>query len=122
MQTRQLGNSDLHITRIGFGAWALGGSGWQFSWGAQDDQDSISAIHCALDHGINWIDTAPVYGLGHSEEVVARAVKGRADKPYIFTKCARVWDADGTLGYRLKADSLRREVEDSLRRDRTSVV
>ena len=116
MQTRQLGNSDLHITRIGFGAWALGGSGWQFSWGAQDDQDSISAIHCALDHGINWIDTAPVYGLGHSEEVVARAVKGRADKPYIFTKCARVWDADGTLGYRLKADSLRREVEDSLRR------
>src|ERR1700733_12142559 len=75
MQTRQLGNSDLHITPVGYGAWAIGGSGWQFAWGSQNDDDSISAIHRALELGLNWIDTAAVYGLGHSEEVVARALK-----------------------------------------------
>jgi len=90
MQTRKLGNSDLQITPVGYGAWAVGGSGWEFSWGAQDDADSIAAIHRALELGVNWIDTAAVYGLGHSEEVVARALKEwHGAKPYIFTKCAR---------------------------------
>ena len=92
METRQLGNSDLHLTPIGFGAWAIGGSGWEFAWGNQDDGDSIAAIHEALDAGINWIDTAAVYGLGHSEEVVARALADVRDRPYVFTKCSLVWD------------------------------
>ena len=87
MQTRKLGNSDLHITPVGYGAWAIGGSGWQFAWGHQDDNDSIAAIHRALELGVNWIDTAAVYGLGHSEQVVARALKGwSGPRPYIFTK------------------------------------
>ena len=90
METRQLGNSELFITPIGIGAWAMGGSGWTWSWGPQNDDDSIAAIHEALDHGINWIDTAAVYGLGHSEEVVARALEGRSPRPYVFTKCERV--------------------------------
>jgi aryl-alcohol dehydrogenase-like predicted oxidoreductase len=122
LQTRQLGNSDLHLTPIGFGAWALGGGGWAFGWGEQDDQDSIEAIQAALDKGVNWIDTAAVYGLGHSEEVVARALKGRADKPYIFTKCERVWDENGNITYNLKADSIRRECEASLRRLNVDVI
>ncbi|HEV2113302.1 MAG TPA: aldo/keto reductase, partial [Terriglobales bacterium] len=116
MQTRQLGNSDLKITPIGVGAWAMGGGDWAFSWGPQDDKDSIEAIHAALDAGVNWIDTAPVYGLGHSEEVVARAVAGRAKRPYIFTKCSLVWDEKGEVGHSLKAASIRRELEASLRR------
>jgi len=122
MQTRQLGNSDMQLTAIGFGAWALGGGGWAFSWGPQDDEDSISAIHAALDRGVNWIDTAAVYGLGHSEEVVAQAVKGRANRPYIFTKCARVWNEKGEIGSNLKADSIRQECEDSLRRLGVDVI
>src|SRR6202795_1551771 len=116
MQTKRLGNSDLEITPLGIGAWAMGGSGWAFSWGPQDDQESISAIHAALDRGINWIDTAAVYGLGHSEEVVARAIKGRSERPYIFTKCSMVWDEKGNISHSLKRNSIRREVEDSLRR------
>src|SRR5579884_2462433 len=92
MQTKQLGNSDLHITAIGVGAWAMGGGGWAFSWGPQDDDESIRAIHAALDAGVNWIDTAAVYGLGHSEEVVGRAVKGYHIRPFLFTKCGIVWD------------------------------
>ncbi len=116
MQTRQLGNSDLHITPLGIGAWAMGGGGWAFGWGPQDDDESIGAIHAALDRGINWIDTAPVYGLGHSEEVVARALKGRANKPYIFTKCELVWNEQREVGRSLKRESIRKEVEDSLRR------
>jgi aryl-alcohol dehydrogenase-like predicted oxidoreductase len=116
MQTKQLGNSELHITPIGFGAWAIGGGGWAFGWGAQDDQESIEAINCALDLGVNWIDTAAVYGLGHSEEVVAKALKARSDRPYIFTKCSMIWDESGEIGRSLKADSVRREVEASLRR------
>ena len=90
MKTRQLGNTDMQITPIGFGTWAIGGGGYQFGWGPQDDEQSIATINHALDLGINWIDTAAVYGLGHSEEVVARALKGRSKRPYIFTKCARV--------------------------------
>jgi aryl-alcohol dehydrogenase-like predicted oxidoreductase len=118
MQTQRLGNSDLDITPIGFGAWAIGGPGWAFTWGPQEDRDSIAAIHEAVDLGINWIDTAAVYGLGHSEEVVARALAelppGR--RPYVFTKCERVWDERGNIGKCLKADSVRRECEASLRR------
>jgi aryl-alcohol dehydrogenase-like predicted oxidoreductase len=122
METRRLGNSDLEITRIGFGAWAAGGSGWAFAWGAQDDRDSISAIHAALDVGINWIDTAAVYGLGHSEQVVAQALEGRAKKPYVFTKCARAWNEKREIVKRLKADSIRGECEASLRRLRVDVI
>lgn len=116
MKTKQLGNSDLKITPIGVGAWAMGGSGWAFAWGAQDDDESIAAIHAALDKGVNWIDTAAVYGLGHSEEVVGRTVRGMANPPYIFTKCARIWNENREIGKSLKADSIRREVEASLRR------
>src|SRR5579862_4598318 len=116
MQTRQLGNSDLNLTPLGVGAWAIGGPGWAFAWGPQDDDDSIAAIHAALDKGINWIDTAAVYGLGHSEEMVGKAIKGRANPPYIFTKCERIWNERGEIAKSLKADSIRREVEASLRR------
>jgi aryl-alcohol dehydrogenase-like predicted oxidoreductase len=116
MQTKPLGNSDLNITPIGFGAWAIGGSGWAFGWGAQDDQDSIEAIQRSLDLGVNWIDTAAIYGLGHSEEVVAKALKGRTDRPYIFTKCSMIWNEKGEISRSLKKDSIRQEVEASLRR------
>jgi aryl-alcohol dehydrogenase-like predicted oxidoreductase len=122
MQTKKLGNSDMDITPIGFGAWALGGGGWAAAWGPQDDNDSVAAINEALDRGINWIDTAAIYGLGHSEDVVARALKGRADKPYIFTKCERVWDDKGQITGSLKADSVRHECEDSLRRLEVDVI
>lgn len=114
MNLRQLGSSDLRLTPIGFGAWAVGGGGWAFSWGPQDDADSIAAIHRALDLGVNWIDTAAVYGLGHSEEVVARALKSTSHKPYVFTKCAMVWDGKGEITNSLK--QIRREVEESLKR------
>ena len=101
MQTRKLGNSDLHITPVGYGAWAIGGSGWQFAWGSQDDNDSIAAIHRSLELGVNWIDTAAVYGLGHSEAVVGRALKSwPGPQPYVFTKCGRSWDAQGNVGIR----------------------
>jgi aryl-alcohol dehydrogenase-like predicted oxidoreductase len=122
MQTKRLGKSDLEITPIGVGAWAMGGGGWKFAWGPQDDDQSVSAIHAALDAGVNWIDTAAVYGLGHSEEVVGRALKGRSRKPYVFTKCERVWDERGEISKSLKAASIRREVEASLRRLQLDVV
>jgi aryl-alcohol dehydrogenase-like predicted oxidoreductase len=117
METRRLGNSDLHITRVGYGAWAIGGGGWEFAWGSQDDNDSMAAIHRSLELGVNWIDTAAAYGLGHSEEVVARAMKSwPGPRPYIFTKCGLRWDEKGQVGRVLKADSIRKEIEDSLRR------
>ena len=122
MQTKQLGNSDMHITPMGIGAWAMGGGGWAFAWGPQDDGESVAAIHAALDAGINWIDTAAVYGLGHSEEVVARALKDRPRKPFVFTKCERVWNERREIGKSLKADSIRREVEASLRRLQLDVI
>ncbi len=122
MQTRRLGNSDLDITVLGFGAWAIGGTGWSFAWGSQDDRASIAAIQRALDHGINWIDTAAIYGVGHSEEVVAKALEGRAKRPYVFTKCGLVADAQGVPQRVLKADSIRREVEASLRRLKVDVI
>ena len=117
MQIRKLGNSDLHITPVGYGAWAIGGSGWQFAWGAQDDNESIAAIHRSLELGVNWIDTAAVYGLGHSEEVVGRALRDwRGSRPYVFTKCGLRGDAKGEVQKVLSADSIRGEVENSLRR------
>jgi aryl-alcohol dehydrogenase-like predicted oxidoreductase len=114
MEKKTLGNSDMKLTPIGFGAWAIGGGDWQFAWGPQDDNDSIAAIHKALDLGINWIDTAAVYGLGHSEEVVARALKTASQKPYVFTKCGLVWNEKREVVNDLK--QVRRECEDSLRR------
>lgn len=122
MQTRQLGNSDMVITRIGYGAWAIGGGDWEFGWGDQDDSESIAAIQHALDSGINWIDTAAVYGLGHSEEVVAKALKGRVSRPYIFTKCSLIWGNERKISHSLKADSVRREIEVSLRRLQVDVI
>ncbi len=122
MQTRKLGNSDLNITAIGFGAWAIGGGGWAFGWGAQEDADSVATIREAIDLGINWIDTAAVYGLGHSEEVVAKALEGVSKRPYVFTKCARVWDDNRQIGKRLKAASIRAECEASLKRLKVDVI
>ncbi|HEX2962246.1 MAG TPA: aldo/keto reductase [Ignavibacteriales bacterium] len=117
MLKNKLGNSDLLITRIGFGAWAIGGSGWEFAWGEQDDRKSIEAIHTALELGINWIDTAAAYGLGHSEEVVAQALKDwKGEKPYVFTKCSLIGDEQGRMHRSHKADSIRRECEASLKR------
>ncbi len=116
MKTRQLGQSDLSITRIGIGAWAIGGGKWEFGWGPQDDHQSIAAIRAGLDLGINWIDTAAAYGLGHSETIVGRAVQGLESRPYIFTKCSLVWDDDGKISHNLQADSIRRECEASLKR------
>jgi|SRR5579871_4630784 len=116
MKTRQLGQSDLNITRIGIGAWAIGGGKWEFGWGPQDDQQSISAIRAGLDLGVNWIDTAAAYGLGHSETIVGRAVQGLESRPYIFTKCSLVWDDAGKISHNLQAASVRRECEASLKR------
>jgi aryl-alcohol dehydrogenase-like predicted oxidoreductase len=117
-----LGHSDLHITPIGFGSWAVGGS-WKFGWGEQDDAASIGAIHQALELGINWIDTAPAYGLGHSEEIVARALEEwSGDKPYVFTKCGIIWDQDGKVDYSLKPESIRRECEASLKRLKVETI
>ena len=122
MQKKRLGNSDLELTSVGVGAWAMGGGGWAFSWGPQDDRESVDAIHAALEAGVNWIDTAPVYGLGHSEEVVAKALEGFSPRPYVFTKCERVWNRERQIQKSLKADSIRRECEDSLRRLRVDAI
>ena len=116
MQKRELGNTGMQITPVGFGSWAIGGDNWQFGWGAQDDGDAIAAIERAVELGINWIDTAAVYGLGHSEELVAKAVAGMKNRPWIFTKCSLVWDARRQMGNSLKAHSIRRECEASLKR------
>jgi len=122
MRKRLLGNSDLNITTLGVGSWAIGGSGYQFAWGPQNDNDSVAAIQRAIDSGMNWIDTAAVYGLGHSEEIVARAVSGLSLKPYIFTKGERAWNERGEIRGSLKADSLRRECEASLRRLKVDTI
>ncbi|XZE43186.1 aldo/keto reductase [Pirellulaceae bacterium SH467] len=123
MRTKRLGQSDLEISPIGVGAWAMGGAGWSFSWSQQDDSDSIRAIHAALEAGVNWIDTAAVYGLGHSEEVVAEALRtwGGA-KPYVFTKCERAWDENRQIVKSLEPASIRRECEASLRRLNVDVI
>ena len=111
------------ITPVGFGSWAIGGSGWQFAWGKQNDDDSVAAIHRALELGVNWIDTAAVYGLGHSEEVVARALASwPGPRPYVFTKCGLRWDAQGQTRRVLTATSIRRECEESLRRLKVDAI
>ncbi len=122
MQAKRLGNSDMEITPIGIGAWAMGGGGWAFAWGPQDDRQSIEAIHTALDAGVNWIDTAAVYGLGHSEEIVAQALAGRSRRPYVFTKCERTWNENREIKASLKADSVRRECEASLKRLKVDTI
>jgi len=122
MQTRRLGTTDLDITPMGFGAWAIGGSGWAFGWGDQADSDSIAAIHEAIDLGINWIDTAAVYGQGYSESIVQKALAGMANRPYVFTKCGRVGDRGQPIGKSLKADSIRAECEKSLQRLGVDVI
>src|SRR5256714_9386183 len=123
MHTRKLGNSDLNITPVGFGAWAIGGAGYDFGWGPQEDAESIAAIHRALELGVNWIDTAAVYGIGHSEEVVARALKTwKGPRPYVFTKCAMRWDSQGRVSKVHKRDSILKECEDSLRRLQVDVI
>jgi aryl-alcohol dehydrogenase-like predicted oxidoreductase len=119
---KKLGNSDLHITSLGVGAWAIGGAGWKFSWGDQDDTDSVGAIRAAIDAGFNWIDTAAIYGLGHSEEVVGEALRDLTQKPLIFTKCERSWDENGQIVPCLKAASIRQECENSLRRLGVDVI
>ena len=121
-EIRQLGNSDMHLTPIGYGAWAIGGGNWEFAWGAQDDDESVRTIERALDSGINWIDTAAIYGLGHSEEVVAKALKNSPHKPYVFTKCSMRWFPDRRIYRSLKAGSLQEEIEDSLRRLRVDAI
>jgi aryl-alcohol dehydrogenase-like predicted oxidoreductase len=115
MQTRTLGRTGLEISVVGFGAWALGGGGWEWGWGPQDDADSIAAIQRALELGVNWIDTAPIYGFGRSEEVVGRALAQMSEKPYVFTKCG-LEGKDGTGVRELKAATIERQCEDSLRR------
>jgi aryl-alcohol dehydrogenase-like predicted oxidoreductase len=116
MNLRTLGKSDLKITPIGIGAWAIGGGQWEFAWGPQDDNKSVAAIHAGLDRGINWIDTAAAYGLGHSETVVGRVLRELRTRPYIFTKCSLVWDESGQISHNLQAASIRREAEASLKR------
>lgn len=122
METRRFGKTDLQITPIGFGAWAIGGGEWVGGWGPQDDDESIAAINRALDLGMNWIDTAPAYGLGRSEQVVARALKGRSERPYVFTKCGIRWREDRSIHNSLTAESVRHECEDSLRRLETDAI
>jgi aryl-alcohol dehydrogenase-like predicted oxidoreductase len=123
MQTRKLGNSDLNMTRVGFGAWAIGGGGWEFGWGNQEDNDSVAAIKRSLELGVNWIDTAAVYGTGHSEEVVAEALKEWSGvRPYIFTKCSMVWDEHRKVRNEYSVHSIRRECEASLRRLQVRVI
>src|SRR5438477_4074203 len=123
METRKLGNSDIKVTPVGFGAWALGGSGWEFAWGPQDDADSIAAIHRALELGVNWIDTAAVYGLGHSEEIVTRALKEwRGPRPYVFTKCVLRWNEKGTIWKEFSPVSIRRECDDRLSRLQVNTI
>lgn len=122
MITKTLGNSDLAITRFGLGAWAIGGD-WKFGWSSQDDKSSIEAIHTALELGINWIDTAAIYGLGHSEEIVARALGSWSGaRPYVFTKCGMIWNEDREVDYSTRRESIRRECEASLRRLGVDVI
>jgi aryl-alcohol dehydrogenase-like predicted oxidoreductase len=121
LTTRRLGITEMEITTVGFGAWAIGGGDWVFGWGPQDDEQSLATIRHAAERGINWIDTAAVYGLGHSEAIVRRALADipSSERPYVFTKCGLVWDEDDrTIPPRqvLRPESIRRECETSLRR------
>ncbi len=118
----QLGSTGMEISRVGFGAWAIGGTGWWDAWGAQDDDESIATIRRAAELGINWIDTAPIYGLGHSEEVVGRALDGLDPRPYVFTKAGLLDGGDNSVRHNLARDSILREVEASLRRLRLDFI
>jgi aryl-alcohol dehydrogenase-like predicted oxidoreductase len=122
LKTAQLGNTELEITRIGFGAWALGGGGWEFGWGPQEDEESIATIHHALEVGINWIDTAAAYGFGHSEEIVGRALEGMREPPYVFTKCSLLEGPGHRVVHNLKRESILREAEASLERLGVDVI
>ena len=124
MEKRTFGKTGMEITPIGFGSWAIGGSGWAAAWGPQDDEEAVGAIRRAVELGMNWIDTAAVYGLGHSEELVARVLKHlpESDRPHVFTKCSLVWDERGEVHNVLKKDSVKRECEESLRRLQTDVI
>ena len=124
MQTVKFGKTGMEITPIGFGAWAIGGGGWAAAWGPQDDDEAVGAIWRAVELGVNWVDTAAVYGLGHSEELVAQALKSVPDseRPYVFTKCSLVWDGEGDISNVLEKDSVKRECEESLRRLQTDVI
>src|SRR3982074_2061340 len=116
LATTELGSTGLEITRVGFGAWAIGGGGWEFGWGPQDDEESIAAIHRALDLGVNWIDTAAAYGVGGSGRVVGRALEGRNERPYLFTKASLLEGRDRRVAHSLKRDSILREAWFSLER------
>ncbi len=122
MEKRLLGNSDLSITRLGFGAWAIGGGGWTYGWGPQDDRESVGAIRRALHLGVNWIDTAAAYGFGHSEEIVAKALEGVSPRPYVFTKCGLVDDGTRNPKRNLRPESIRAEAEASLKRLRVDAI
>src|SRR5512137_1759530 len=121
MQMRKLGSTDLVLTTVGLGTWAMGGP-WQYGWGPQDDDEAVAAILAALDKGVNWIDTAPVYGLGHSEELVGRALRQTKHKPYIATKCGLLWNSKREKVANLKSQSIRKECEESLRRLGVEVI
>src|ERR1700739_2332434 len=123
-KTAELGNTGLEITRVGFGAWALGGGGWEFGWGPQEDDSSVAAIHRALEQGVNWIDTAAAYGFGHSEQVVGRALEGisERDRPYVFTKCSLLEGPGRRVVHSLKRDSIMREAHASLQRLRVDAI
>ena len=116
LKTTQLGDTGLEITRVGFGAWAIGGGGWEFGWGPQEDDQSIAAIHHALGQGINWIDTAAAYGFGHSEEIVGRALQGLSARPYLFTKASLLEGPGRRVVHNLKRDSILREAHNSVER------
>lgn len=116
MKKRRFGNTGMNITPIGFGSWAIGGAGWSHGWGPQDDNRAVEAVERAVELGINWIDTAAVYGLGHSEELIGKVLAGLKNKPLVFTKCSLVWNDNRRIGNSLKADSIRRECEASLKR------
>jgi aryl-alcohol dehydrogenase-like predicted oxidoreductase len=124
LQTVKFGKTGMEITPIGFGAWAIGGGGWAAAWGPQDDDEAVGAIRRAVELGVNWVDTAAVYGLGHSEELVAQALKSvpESERPYVFTKCSLVWDDGGDISNVLEKDSVKRECEESLRRLQTDVI
>jgi aryl-alcohol dehydrogenase-like predicted oxidoreductase len=122
LRTVELGRTGMQITRVGMGAWAIGGTGWWHAWGAQDDDESIATIRQGFALGINWVDTAPIYGLGHSEEVVGRALEGLEERPYVFTKASLLDGGDGSVRHNLKRDSLLREVEASLSRLRVDAI
>jgi aryl-alcohol dehydrogenase-like predicted oxidoreductase len=121
LPTVQLGRTEMKITRVGFGAWAIGGGGWAFAWGEQDDDQAIAAMRYAVERGVNWIDTAAVYGLGHSEELVGRVLRDlpHHDRPLVFTKCGLIWDEENRAAVAKRvgaAASIRSEIERSLRR------